>query len=97
MSGEASGTPQRREVLFSGRVQGVGFRYTTRAIAARFPVVGFVENLRDGRVYLVVEGDAQAIAAFVGAVEAEMARYVTSTDSKTVPPSGEFANFQVRH
>jgi acylphosphatase len=97
MSAQANVTHQRREVYFSGRVQGVGFRFTTRAIAGRYPVVGFVENLSDGRVCLVVEGNAKAIDAFVGAIEAEMARYITSTDSRTMPASGEFANFQVRH
>ena len=47
---------QRREVYFSGRVQGVGFRYTVRMVASRFAVTGFVKNLPDGRVQLVAEG-----------------------------------------
>ena len=46
----------RRRVLFSGRVQGVGFRYTTEAVASRFQVTGWVRNVRDGRVELVAEG-----------------------------------------
>ena len=35
---------QRREVYYSGRVQGVGFRFTVRAIAGRFAVSGFVRT-----------------------------------------------------
>ncbi|MEE3179555.1 MAG: acylphosphatase [Verrucomicrobiota bacterium] len=39
-----------KRVIFSGRVQGVGFRYTTREIATGFDVVGAVRNLPDGTV-----------------------------------------------
>ena len=51
----ASGAEQR-EVYYSGRVHGVGFRYTVRSLASRLAVSGFVKNLPDGRVHLVVEG-----------------------------------------
>ena len=54
MSGEDAA--ERRVVHYSGRVQGVGFRYTVRTLATRFAVTGFVRNLADGRVQLVVEG-----------------------------------------
>ena len=36
-----------KQVIFRGRVQGVGFRYTARRIAARYDVTGFVRNLPD--------------------------------------------------
>jgi acylphosphatase len=94
----ASNEPrERREIHFTGRVQGVGFRYTTRAIAARYDVGGFVENLRDGRVLLVVESAAGVLDEFVGAVQAEMAGYVTHTRTEIFPASGEFTAFEVRH
>ncbi len=48
-------------LLMSGRVQGVGFRYTAKGVAQRFAVTGFVRNLSDGRVELVVEGDAAEV------------------------------------
>ena len=56
---------QRCEIYYSGRVQGVGFRYTVRSIAGRFAVTGFVKNLRDGRVQLVAEGLAEEIQRFL--------------------------------
>jgi acylphosphatase len=43
-------------VVYSGDVQGVGFRYTTRGLAHRLNVTGGVENLPDGTVRLVAEG-----------------------------------------
>ena len=44
------------EIFYSGRVQGVGFRYTAKTVAAGFEITGTVRNLPDGRVELVAEG-----------------------------------------
>ncbi len=88
---------ERREIYFSGRVQGVGFRFTTRAIAARYDVRGFVRNLADGRVQLVVEGLPHVIDRFVQAVENEMSRYLDGTQVATSKATGEFDRFEVRH
>src|SRR5437762_1172639 len=46
----------RKTCYFSGHVQGVGFRYTVKNIALRHDVGGYVRNLPDGRVELVMEG-----------------------------------------
>lgn len=61
-------TMRRAHVLYSGKVQGVGFRYTTRQIAARFAVTGFVKNLGDGRVELVAEGTQEEVERFLRAI-----------------------------
>lgn len=87
---------ERREVLFSGRVQGVGFRYTARGIAERFAVVGYVRNLPDGRVQLVAEGEAGEIERFIQAVSDEMDRHISHVDATGSTASGEFANFSIR-
>ncbi len=94
---ESTGPTERREVHFSGRVQGVGFRYTTREIAARFDARGFVKNLPDGRVLLIVEGPPTTLDRLVEAIEAEMDRYVENKQVTVAPPSGEFTRFEVRH
>lgn len=93
---ESDTSVERREVYFSGRVQGVGFRYTTRDIAGRHAVTGFVQNLADGRVLLVAEGVRAELDRLVAAVNAEMARHITAVDSQRRTPSGEFANFEIR-
>ncbi len=45
------------DVIVSGRVQAVGFRAFTRRNAVMLGVRGYVENLEDGRVHAVLEGD----------------------------------------
>jgi len=88
---------QRREVLFSGRVQGVGFRFTARHMAARFPVSGYVQNLADGRVWLVVEGEPSVLERFLAELSDEMDRYLENTRVDTRPATGEFDDFEIRH
>lgn len=58
-------------ILYSGHVQGVGFRYTVKSVAAGFEVSGTVRNLSDGRVELVAEGDAMELKAFQQAIRDE--------------------------
>ena len=54
-----------KKILFSGRVQGVGFRYTTHSIAQSFDVVGYVMNLPDGRVQMNVQGKDDELDRFI--------------------------------
>lgn len=55
----------RRIARISGRVQGVGFRWATRARAEEFGVHGTVRNLLDGTVEADAEGDATAVDALL--------------------------------
>ena len=52
-------------VYFTGRVQGVGFRYQALQVAREFEVSGVVQNLPDGRVQLEAEGAAEEVRAFI--------------------------------
>jgi acylphosphatase len=56
-------------VFYSGRVQGVGFRYAARSVALGFEVTGTVRNLPDGRVELVAEGETAELEAFRRAIQ----------------------------
>jgi acylphosphatase len=55
-------------ISYSGHVQGVGFRYTVRQVAAGFEVAGTVSNLPDGRVELVAEGSEKELNVFRQAI-----------------------------
>jgi acylphosphatase len=86
---------ERREIFYWGHVQGVGFRYTTRSIAASLPVVGWVRNLPDGRVQLVAEGSTEAIDELLQRLDAEMDRYIQGKDVTVGRATGEFSSFEV--
>ena len=87
--------PIRQTVHYSGRVQGVGFRYTTEAIAARFAVTGFVRNLSDGRVELVIEGEPAVLEALHQAVTNAMDANIREASVATAPATGEFSGFRI--
>jgi len=58
----------RMTVFYSGHVQGVGFRYNAKSVAAGFEVTGTVRNLNDGRVELIAEGLREELEAFRAAI-----------------------------
>jgi acylphosphatase len=95
VSGEAAA--ERRDVYYSGRVQGVGFRYTVRWAASRFAVTGYVKNLSDGRVQLAVEGRPDEVQRLIDQVDAEMGRYVAEKREQVGPASGGFQGFEIRY
>jgi acylphosphatase len=91
-----SSQPERREIYFTGRVQGVGFRYTARDIAADFAVAGFVRNLDDGRVHLIAEGELAVIDAFLTRLATRMQPNIRHVDERPGEPTGEFTAFEIR-
>lgn len=86
----------RLVVHFEGNVQGVGFRFQTRELAAGFAVNGTVENLDDGRVRLIVEGTTSAVNSFLEEVRRKMSRYISRFDVTKTTGTGEFVGFQVK-
>ena len=88
--------PVRWTVLFSGMVQGVGFRYTARSVARQFAVTGYVRNLPDGGVELVAEGRSAELGRFVSAVQEAMAGCVRDRQQVSSPSTGEFDGFSIR-
>ncbi len=86
----------QESVFFTGRVQGVGFRYTTLQVAKEFEVAGHVRNLPDGRVQLEAEGRADEVAAFVTAVEERMHGYIRKTERSARKGAPQFNGFNIR-
>ncbi len=85
----------RRTIHFSGSVQGVGFRYTTQTVAARFPVTGHVRNLPDGRVALVAEGLADDLSRFQRAIDEALGSHITDVSVADGTATGEFDSFRI--
>ena len=85
-----------KQVRYSGHVQGVGFRYTAQALAARYPVTGYVRNLPDGTVELVAEGEPGPVDEFLAAVARRMGEYLTDMTVREEAAAGH-KGFHVRH
>ena len=88
--------PIRRRVLFHGRVQGVGFRYTTASIARRYPVVGFVRNLSDGSVELVAEAESSVLDQFLADLASQFAGNIRQQVVHEATRDELFARFEIR-
>ena len=87
---------QRMTVFYSGRVQGVGFRYTVKSITTGFEVTGTVRNLDDGRVELIVEGEREELDAFRVAVrEAGLSGLIQGEEESFGAALGQFRGFEI--
>ena len=86
-----------RRYLISGRVQGVGFRYFTQDAAARDNIHGWVQNLPDGGVAAVAEGEADALDRFERALRhGPPGARVEDLDIEHTTPDGRDTGFTVR-
>lgn len=86
---------ERRTIHYSGRVQGVGFRWTVVQTLRGAPIGGFVRNLADGRVQLVLEGDPGDVEAAAARVRRALARHIDGEEAETATATGEFDGFGV--
>lgn len=87
-----------RRIIYHGRVQGVGFRARTSRLATGYSVSGYVKNLADGSVEVVVAGDVSEIQRFLDAIAREFSSKIRSIENseflwESVEPSG----FEVRY
>lgn len=87
---------KRACLTYTGRVQGVGFRFTARAVAERYAVQGYVKNITNGSVELLAEGEAAQVEAFLAEVETRLARYIAEKNVVWEQATGEYRQFDVR-
>src|SRR5574341_2064233 len=86
---------RRMQILYSGNVQGVGFRYTVKSTATGFEVTGTVRNLPDGRVELVAEGERSELEEYRKAIQdSELGHFIRQEDARWDEASGGFRGFE---
>src|ERR1051325_1109989 len=87
---------RRMQILYSGTVQGVGFRYTVKTAATGFEVTGAIRNLPDGRVELVAEGVENELKAFRQAIrESGLENLIRDEAVSWSEPKNEFRGFEI--
>ena len=87
---------ERREVRYEGSVQGVGFRFSTRNVARRHEVVGYVQNLPDGCVRLVTEGAADELDRFLADIAETLGGHIRRMSVAASSATGQFGQFEIR-
>lgn len=86
-----------KQVIFEGRVQGVGFRYTVKDLARGFEVCGWVKNLPDGSVELQVMGEPDEVESFIKEIaeESNVAHHIKNLIVRKVPLLENCAGFKI--
>ena len=89
---------RRAHVFYSGRVQGVGFRMTAEDTARSLGVVGWVKNLRGGKVELVAEADEEALERFLDQIRnGSMKNFINQVEVSWSSASDTFNEFEIRY
>lgn len=85
-----------KQYFFTGRVQGVGFRYSTKRLATGFDVVGWVRNLDDGRVELQIQGEEDEVEAFIEDLhDSPLGHHIKEQEERTLPPLENVTGFSI--
>ena len=96
VKGKVSGK-KRLHLFYTGRVQGVGFRFTAETTALSLELTGWVKNLPDGRVEVICEGEEETLVHFLEKMRSgPMKPYIRNVESVWSEATGEFQDFSIR-
>jgi acylphosphatase len=84
-----------KHVIFKGRVQGVGFRWTTHRIALGYDLTGYVKNLPDGTVEMLVQGDIKEIESCLNEIDDSFGGYIRDTQITKLEPDTTYTEFRI--
>ncbi|MHC4130374.1 MAG: acylphosphatase [Planctomycetota bacterium] len=84
-----------KHIIFTGRVQGVGFRYTSYNIARRYQLTGYVKNLPDGKVEMMAQGPANDLSACMRDIEEYFGNYIRDIKIEEISPNPQLENFKI--
>lgn len=85
-----------KQILYEGRVQGVGFRYSVKQIASGFDVSGTVENRPDGRVELMIQGDPEEVEEMIGEIDqSHLKGFIKEKEVRDITPDPEQKGFSI--
>ncbi len=84
-----------KHIIFAGRVQGVGFRFTAYNIAKRCQLKGLVRNLPDGSVEMIAQGHTEDIDDCIRDIQESFEGYINETKIEEVPLGPDYAEFKI--
>ncbi len=84
-----------KHIIFTGRVQGIGFRFTALDIANRYRLTGLVRNLPEGTVEMITQGPSDDIADCIRDIKEAFEGYIRETKTEEIPPDPQYTNFKI--
>jgi acylphosphatase len=84
-----------KHIIYSGRVQGVGFRFTVLNVANNYRLAGSVRNLSHGAVEVYVQGPAESIDSFQRDIDESFAGYIRQADVESIPVNTSLNDFKI--
>jgi len=84
-----------KHIIFKGRVQGVGFRFTAFRIATHNQLTGFVRNLPDGTVEMIAQGNPDDITDCIQDIEKSFEGYLRETAVHEIPADSQYMDFKI--
>jgi len=84
-----------KHIIFIGRVQGVGFRFTARRAASRRQLTGFVRNVPNGTVEMLAQGCSEDIDDCIQDIKEYFAGYLRETKIEEISPDPRYIDFKI--
>ena len=84
----------RKHIIFSGHVQGVGFRYRAKKAADLYRCTGWVRNDWNGTVTMEIQGTEEQIEQTIEAIQKGRFIRIEGMNVKTIPPDPEERSFR---
>ena len=88
-------TQTAKHIVFSGRVQGVGFRFTVMNIANRHGLTGYVRNMSDGTVEMWAQGSPEDIEKSIKKIQESFEGYIKQTTTAEGPTDQGCSDFRI--
>lgn len=84
-----------KHIIFIGRVQGVGFRFTARRAASRRQLTGYVRNMPNGSVEMLAQGRPEDVNDCIQDIKEYFAGYLKETKIEEIPPDPRYTDFKI--
>lgn len=88
---------KQAHIIYSGFVQGIGFRFTTQKFAEHLGLKGWVKNLSNGSVEMIVEGEESDIRALIEKIDAHFKDHIQYKDVGFSSADGKFFDFRIAY
>ncbi len=84
-----------KHIVFTGRVQGVGFRFTSLRAANRYGLTGQVRNLPNGGVEMIAQGRSDDIDDCIREIQESLSGYITETEVEEIGFDSQYNDFKI--